>query len=147
MSGCLIFQGNRLGVNPISTCDPREFGVFGGAEHHTHFCGGRIESCATQWVAFFGSRGKIQPATQLCGGGIPSATHRRSKRAIRAATHPARPENWSRDPPRRREDEGGGSRLQSAGSRVEDPYDFVHFFFIVIPNIFLIFITKPFPRG
>ena len=117
------FSGQQTGCEPNFDLRPPGVRGFRGAEHRTHFCGGRIPS-ATQWVAFFGSRGKIRPATHFRGGGIPSATHRRSKKGISAATHPARPEIWSRNPPRRREDEGGGSRLQSAGSRVEDPFVF-----------------------
>ena len=82
------FSGQQTGCEPNFDLRPPGVRGFRGAEHRTHFCGGRIPS-ATQWVAFFGSRGKIRPATHFRGGGIPSATHRRSKSAIRAATHPA----------------------------------------------------------
>ena len=119
------FSGQQTGCEPNFDLRPPGVRGFRGAGHRTHFCGGRFVS-ATQWVAFFGSRGKIRPATHFRGGGIPSATHRRSKKAIRAATHPARPENWSRDPPRRRKDDGGGSRLESGGSHVEHPNFIMH---------------------
>ena len=115
------FSGQQTGCEPNFDLRPPGVRGFRGAEHCTHFCGAKFGG-ATHEATFFGLQGKIRPATHFCGGGIPSATHRRSKKVIRAATHPARPENWSRDPPHRREDEGGGSRLQSAGSRVEDPY-------------------------
>jgi len=99
MSGCLIFQGNRLGVNPILTCDPRGFGVFGGRNTAPTFA--EVEfHLRPSGSHFLGRGGKFDPRPTFAAVGFhlrPTAAVKvplgprptRRDRRIGAATHPA----------------------------------------------------------
>ena len=70
MSGCLIFQGNRLGVNPILTCDPRGFGVFGGRNATPTFAEVELNLRPSGWSHSLGRGGKIDPRTTFVAVGF-----------------------------------------------------------------------------
>ena len=103
-------------MNPISTCNPRGFGGFGGRNTAPTFAEVKLY-LRSSGSHFLGRGGIFDPRPTFAAVGF----HLRPTAAVKKSLGP-RPENWSRDPPRHREDEGGGSRLQSAGLRVEGPF-------------------------